>query len=1028
MHSQVSERRFDLSRDTFRAANRYRSIVRQQGRVTVDADDNEQRRIELHRSDLTTLDVIGPCGYPEGGTGFLIGVAAGNQSLTVGLGRMYVDGLLAENFTTAPQLLLDSSTAGSPPSWLGVSASGAYEGLASGTYLIYLDVWERDVTALDDPNIRETALGGPDTAARTQLVAQVHLTPVASGTTCASASLPVLPAHTGTLEAGTDPAAAAGDCSLPPLAGFRGQENQLYRVEIQVGGAPGSATFKWSRENGSVVTAITGPSSGSVGQSFTVQNISSDSTLGFAANQWVELLDDDLVLTGQPGYLALLQSVDPSLTVTLTPSSPSGVIAYGNNPKIRRWEQTDPTASSGVLTSTTPIDLENGVQVSFGGAMLYAGDYWTIPARTAINEETGTLDYPSTPQTASYTEHHLASLAVVTYDATAGFGAPSDCRIPFPPLTGLPKGGGCCCTTVTVGDGKTSTGQYSDIGAAIASLGSAGGVVGVEAGSYTISTPIVVPDSVIVRGCRGRTLIDAENGAFIVNGDDVTIEGLSIRIGTAAAVATVAGNTVNALALRDNDVRTLFEEQESAGGAEVAYGFSFSANGASVTANTLLACGIEVQPSSTNVTIGENEIKRATARGISLGSQTAAAPPPDSDSGVYLKHFDYSTVNSDQAVTLEANIALATLATLDIFGNTILAAALEGIAAETIVANAAGNQRLLLCSDVTIADNLISGCLANPEPAKVVASGAILIPLVEGLRVLRNTIAENGPTIPASGICALAAAGSEIRENRILQNGSGGAAEANYGMAAIELYLAFSGNPFPASGGLDIGLAAATVSDNVVTSANALALYMMADGQVSVTKNDFTAVGFCESQLAVGQCVTILDLGTATQETVASTPTFTTVGFLPGTQTYSSDDDVTGGQVLFTGNRCLYDGRNTGELVRSSIAIASTDNVLFDGNQSRAFVRASSQAGSAGVLITNLLVEAAIAQASGNRLSEDEAFASALVIGGDTIGIGNHGTHCLYFQAAGALVESLNITNPLNSEGCQDVGTRLFGQ
>ena len=118
--------------------------------MTVDADDNEQRRIELHRSDLTTLDVIGPCGYAEGGTGFLIGVASGGEILTVGLGRMYVHGMLVENFTTTPQLLLDSTTGGLS-GLLTVSGSGTYEGLPADTYLAYLDVWERDITALDDP-------------------------------------------------------------------------------------------------------------------------------------------------------------------------------------------------------------------------------------------------------------------------------------------------------------------------------------------------------------------------------------------------------------------------------------------------------------------------------------------------------------------------------------------------------------------------------------------------------------------------------------------------------------------------------------------------------------------------------------------------------------------------------------------------------------------------------------------------------------------------------------------------------------
>ena len=36
----------------------------------------------------------------------------------------------------------------------------------AGRYLAYLDVWERHITALEDPEILEVALGGPDTATR----------------------------------------------------------------------------------------------------------------------------------------------------------------------------------------------------------------------------------------------------------------------------------------------------------------------------------------------------------------------------------------------------------------------------------------------------------------------------------------------------------------------------------------------------------------------------------------------------------------------------------------------------------------------------------------------------------------------------------------------------------------------------------------------------------------------------------------------------------------------------------------------
>ena len=44
-----------------------------------------------------------------------------------------------------------------------------------------------------------------------------------------------------------------------PVGGYRGLENRLYRVEIHEGGALGVARFKWSRDNGSTVMALTHP-------------------------------------------------------------------------------------------------------------------------------------------------------------------------------------------------------------------------------------------------------------------------------------------------------------------------------------------------------------------------------------------------------------------------------------------------------------------------------------------------------------------------------------------------------------------------------------------------------------------------------------------------------------------------------------------------------------------------------------------------------------------------------------------------
>ena len=61
-------------------------------------------------------------------------------------GRYYVDGILCENEQITSylnQLDLPDATPIRDP----------------GVYLVYLDVWERLLTALDDPSIREIALG-----------------------------------------------------------------------------------------------------------------------------------------------------------------------------------------------------------------------------------------------------------------------------------------------------------------------------------------------------------------------------------------------------------------------------------------------------------------------------------------------------------------------------------------------------------------------------------------------------------------------------------------------------------------------------------------------------------------------------------------------------------------------------------------------------------------------------------------------------------------------------------------------------
>lgn len=307
-----------------------------------------------------------------------------------------------------------------------------------GEFLVYLDVWERHLTYVEDPNCREVALGGADTATRAKIVWQVKTSTAVSKTWTdgdwrALVSTNFQPDNRGFLKARVQPQTTSTDpCTVSPASAYRGTENQLYRVEINTGGAAKIATFKWSRENGSVVFPILGTGSGST--TITVGNLGRDERLGLTEGDWVEVVDDNSVLQNQPGMLLKVAGIDRSnLTVTLNAAA-SQTVSPGSakHPLLRRWEQKSdpnaggvPLASDGAVTiiEDTWIPLEDGIQVQFlKGGNYRTGDYWLIPARTA----TGDIQWPTTRSTQSGTppiqaalpphgvDHRYAPLALIS--------------------------------------------------------------------------------------------------------------------------------------------------------------------------------------------------------------------------------------------------------------------------------------------------------------------------------------------------------------------------------------------------------------------------------------------------------------------------------------------------------------------------------------------------------------------------------------------------------------------------------------
>lgn len=495
----------DFSRDTFRAPKQFTRVLMQEGRVQVDADFNEQGAIASHYLRSLAVDLIGAHGGPADALGFEIKADSPNVTPRINTGDFhvmsgiyYVDGLRLENPTATtytcqpwykPEDQLDSAN--------------------FSVYLVYLEAWERLVTYLQDPSIREVALRGPDTAARAQLVWQVKVVditdrerenndptkPPGTGNPPAEDGRPQGPDAEAILAEllahdklplvrfrATRPAGEDDPCQTAPDSKYRG-ENQLYRVEVHTGGtaveagtemtkppatgggrdattggrgparAPAAggagkgkeeecgcmerATFKWSRENGSVVFPITGI--GSVGEgdaattTVTLAHLGRDAKSTLQVGDWVEITDDeaelqvvgdeiDPALRRDPGPLLAVQQIMPEERKVVLKGAAA---CTGTHRILRRWDHKArrgrPRIVHGALEIVEGewIALEEGVEVFFerGEHRFRPGDYWMAPARV----ETGDVEWPTDDSgpiglPPHGVERHYAPLAVVRFD------------------------------------------------------------------------------------------------------------------------------------------------------------------------------------------------------------------------------------------------------------------------------------------------------------------------------------------------------------------------------------------------------------------------------------------------------------------------------------------------------------------------------------------------------------------------------------------------------------------------------------
>jgi len=466
----------------------------QQGRVSLDADWNEQTDILLHYMQTLARDLMGPFAGPEDEVERGFGITATpSKSFTISQGRYYVDGILCENEPGD-----DSCNSGdkaeieyySQPYFPRSGEKSDFE-TSDLPLLVYLDVWERHISFIEDDHIREKALGVADTASRSKVVWQVKALKLASDeilskfikisrakTHCESIrqnwsviveNLLQNP-HRGCLrakaketdEVPTDP------CIAPPGSSYRGEENQLYRVEVHRGGfarnadikddSKQSATFKWSRDNGTVAFPIIFK----LGNKVMLEHLGRDDRLSLKKDDWVEVLDDDytLQILSRPSPLSKarplvqIDNVDRTeMTVTLRLQDSSKLPDYAEDdpkihPLLRRWdhERGDPAEQDEPVLAEDDgalyvdegkwLTLEDGVQILFESSesvqSYQRGDFWLIPARTAI----GDVEWPKDSEGAASAlpprgiDHHYAPLAVIDKDSSEkdNWVVQEDCR------------------------------------------------------------------------------------------------------------------------------------------------------------------------------------------------------------------------------------------------------------------------------------------------------------------------------------------------------------------------------------------------------------------------------------------------------------------------------------------------------------------------------------------------------------------------------------------------------------------------
>jgi hypothetical protein len=486
----------------------YKAVVMQQGRVILDRDFNAMQDLVNGRIAADALDEIGPCGTPN--DGLAISVPPSGQSVTasasvsfsspqpwdflINPGTMYVGGQRIVFDAPAPPLPPLSYF--QQPDWLNPPnpfSSGSASHPTPQYEFIYLHASEQEVGSVEDPDLLDVALGGPDTSQRVRLRRRIVRLGVA-GTDCTTAlvnaqtdwglrgylfdpaTMRLLPQVA--LQVGfTGAISTSNPCDPVAQGGYLGAENQLIRVMIaNPGSSGGSPSLLWGYDNASSLYRV---SVNSTGTTLQLSQPPVDAFHNPATNQCVEVLRTATILGTEPdqtdptgqrtiircvaeatGYVTTVASYNSGQNSLILNSALPSQFTNDSNPLfLRVWvgqQSFDPSSTTPViLTDPTPQALSPGLQVTITqpataakGAALPSGAFWLFAVRPSTPQAIYPERFLTGPQSPDGPRQWVCPLAVIDWVSsnsvsvsTPAFSAPAavihDCRSSFENLTTL---------------------------------------------------------------------------------------------------------------------------------------------------------------------------------------------------------------------------------------------------------------------------------------------------------------------------------------------------------------------------------------------------------------------------------------------------------------------------------------------------------------------------------------------------------------------------------------------------------------